>query len=151
MTTITPTIQRIRFILLAVLVLAAGCKGTVKARVDAGPDAEPDAGEEDVSVDVPVEAEPDGVADAVDDPDDDVTTDPVEDVPEDTPADPHVDTIGSPFTSDEECDMGVFCDGEEYCHPTGVCRRSPPPTCDDGDDCTHTDECWSGVCSGTAY
>ncbi|MBW2262211.1 MAG: putative metal-binding motif-containing protein [Deltaproteobacteria bacterium] len=126
--------------LLAVVVLSTGCKGTLKATGDAGPDADPDVGEEDVAADVPVDAEPDAAPDGVEDPVEDGTTDPVEDAPEDTPADPVVDTIGGPCTTDEDCDMGVFCDGPEYCHPSGVCRRAPPPTCDDGDDCT-TDSC----------
>ena len=100
--------------------LLAGCKGAIKATGDAGPDGAPDV-EEEVEIDVPADVTPDvlpdGDPDVVEDPDPDVTTDPVEDPPEDTPADPVADTIGMPCTSDEDCDMGVFCDGPEYCHP----------------------------------
>ncbi len=130
-----------KMILLGLAVaLCAGCKGTVKATGDAGTDVDPDVGEDDVSTDAPVDPAPDGDPDVAADPDEDGTADPVEDAPVDSPADPVADTIGMPCGSDEDCDMGVFCDGPEYCHPSGVCRRAPPPTCDDGDDCT-TDSC----------
>ncbi len=98
--------------------------------------------------------EPDGTPDVIHDvgDEDGPAVDPVEDVgppdagdvPVETPADPAEDvvedTIGMPCTSDEECEMGLFCDGEEYCHPSGVCRRSPAVDCNDDDGCT-ADSC----------
>jgi hypothetical protein len=41
----------------------------------------------------------------------------------------------------------VFCNGTEYCHPSGVCRGTPPVECDEGDPCT-VDSCdeESGSC-----
>ena len=41
--------------------------------------------------------------------------------------------------SNEDCDDGRFCNGEETCQ-TGACTPSAPLVCDDGDQCT-TDVC----------
>jgi hypothetical protein len=113
-------------------ILAAGCKGSLRSEGDAGPDTGPDV-TDDVGEDVPGDTPaPDSVEDA--------PFDTSADTPADTPADVPTDTIGMPCTTDEECDMHTFCDGDEYCHPSGVCRRSPPPDCDDSDDCT-ADSC----------
>jgi hypothetical protein len=122
------------FAVFLVLAIAVGCKGVVKATDDTLPDTTPDVADEDMSADVPAEGEPDVVPDGEED-----VMDVVEEE-EDAPTDAPEDTIGMPCTTDEECDMGVFCDGVEYCHTTGVCRRSPAPTCDDSDDCT-VDSC----------
>jgi hypothetical protein len=44
-----------------------------------------------------------------------------------------------PCRNDEECDNGLFCDGEETCLE-GECLAGTAVTCDDSDDCT-TDRC----------
>jgi len=102
-------------------------------------DTEQDTIVEDTSIDVPIDVPPDTI---VPDGDDTIVPDPVEVVDTaDTPSDPIVeDTVGLPCTTDEECDDGLFCNGEEYCHPAGDCRRAPAPDCADGDACT-TDSC----------
>jgi hypothetical protein len=119
------------YVLLPCLLVTAGCGSSVKTQGDAGDDtgAEPDV----------IDAVADG-EDAGDAPADllDVTDVPTDGT--DPEADPLPDTIGSPCTSDDECDNGAFCDGVEYCHPEGVCRGSPAPDCADEDDCT-TDAC----------
>lgn len=41
--------------------------------------------------------------------------------------------------SDEDCDDGIFCNGQELC-VDGMCMPGTPPDCDDGADCTE-DSC----------
>ena len=53
-------------------------------------------------------------------------------------------------TDDEECDDGVFCNGEETCDPETGCQDGETPSCDDGVACTvdtcdlTADECLHG-------
>ncbi len=42
--------------------------------------------------------------------------------------------VNSP--DDGECSNGLFCDGEETCHPTQGCKPGTPVDCEDGVDCT---------------
>jgi hypothetical protein len=118
-----------RWIMVVVLAFAlVACGESIKRVVS---DAGPDVVEDTV---IP----PDAVEEPVEDvivPEDvlvETVTDPVEDAPP--------DTIGMPCTTDEECEMGFWCDGDEYCHPSGVCRRSPAVDCNDDFGCT-VDSC----------
>jgi hypothetical protein len=114
------------------VILVLGCNKSAKRDEDGDTTTTPDVEDEDVGMDVPTEVEPD-----TEPPDGiDVPTE-VEDVPEDPAGD---DVVGMPCTSDEDCEDGLFCNGEEFCHPAGECRRAPAPDCSDGDDCT-TDSC----------
>ncbi len=49
------------------------------------------------------------------------------------------------------CDNGLFCDGNEVCHPTSDCQAGAAPNCDDGVSCTN-DSCLEGSdsCSNVA-
>jgi hypothetical protein len=105
-------------------VVTAACSGSVRFK-DATLDDVIDATEADEGVDVLVEEldplDADDMEEATD-----LVVDPVADVP---------------CTTDDECDNGLYCDGQEYCHTTsGVCRSTPDVDCDDGLDCT-VDEC----------
>ncbi len=42
----------------------------------------------------------------------------------------------APCTDDDDCDNGVFCDGEETCGDDGECQSGDEPDCDDADPCT---------------
>jgi hypothetical protein len=112
----------------------AACQDSAKRTEDSTEDTTDDTVVEDSSTDAP-DVPPDVVDDSVDDP---ITE--VLDTPEDPVEDTPIDTIGSPCETDEDCDMGTWCDGDEYCHPAGDCRRAPPPDCSDDDPCT-TDSC----------
>ena len=109
--------------------LSTACTESAQRFIDGRPEVTPDVAEEDVVADLPVE--PDAMPDVEVDP---VVDPPVEvvDPPDDTPP----DTIGMPCATDDECDDGVYCNGDEYCHPSGVCRRTPPVDCNDDDGCT---------------
>jgi hypothetical protein len=51
------------------------------------------------------------------------------------PDDGFTDTIGMPCARDEDCQNGLFCDGEEEC-PYGFCTHGSLPDCSDGVNCT---------------
>lgn len=64
--------------------------------------------------------------------------------------DPTGGCISLPCTRDEDCDDGLFCNGEEICAGSGEffsCQTGAPPNCDDGIYCTRdycneeTDQC----------
>ncbi len=114
-------------------VMVIGCNKSTKRDNDATTDVTPDEGDDDATTDVPVDADPDAVEDVpLPDADPDVTTDTVEDPVEDTVP----DTVGLPCTEDADCDDGLYCNGSEFCHPVGECRRPPAVDCDDDDPCT---------------
>ena len=46
-------------------------------------------------------------------------------------------------TTGEDCDDGLFCNGEETCGPDGTCQPGTPPSCDDDIPCT-VDTCDEG-------
>ncbi len=146
--------------LLAVAAMAfAACQSSHHFTPDTWEDTGVDTDAGDTSTDVPLDPDsPDAtdLADTVDVPDAPDTTD-AADVPDspdsievvdstDPPADPPTE-IGMPCTSDAECDDGTYCNGIEYCHPSGVCARTPSVDCDDGIGCTidscneETDSC----------
>ena len=62
------------------------------------------------------------------------------------------------FTQINHCE-DVVCEALDQCHDVGVCNpvtgecsnpaKEDDTTCDDGDACTQTDTCQSGVCSGS--
>ena len=41
-----------------------------------------------------------------------------------------------PCTDDDDCDNGIFCDGEETCDDDGECQPGEEPDCEDGEECT---------------
>ena len=125
-------------------VMAIGCNKSTKRDEDAATDVTPDETVEDGDTDATPDADPDGETDVpLPDADPDVEPDVVEDPVEDAVP----DTVGSPCTEDSDCDDGLYCNGAEFCHPVGECRRPPAPDCDDDDDCTidtcieETDSC----------
>ena len=100
---------------------------------------------------------PDAPTDTIDDPTAEDTTTEVTDVmdaPETTDPDAtdpvdedgFVDTIGRVCGSADECQNGLYCDGEEEC-PYGFCTAGSLPDCSDGVNCTldtcneETDSC----------
>ncbi len=113
---------------IAALVLL-GCNSSAIRTLDGSPDPGPDIDETDVATDLPPEAVDDVVEDGP-------VPDVVPDADDPVEEDPYVDTVGLDCTTDEDCDDGLFCNGAEYCHPAGDCRRAPAPDCGDGDDCT---------------
>ncbi|MBW2262777.1 MAG: putative metal-binding motif-containing protein [Deltaproteobacteria bacterium] len=129
--------------MISVLVLV-GCNNSVVRTLDGSPDAVPDIDDTDTETDVPAEVDEDVVEDT---PITDTVVDLTPDADDPVEEDPYVDTVGLDCTSDEDCDDGLFCNGTEYCHPAGDCRRAPAPDCGDGDDCTidtcieETDSC----------
>jgi len=129
-------------LLVPAILLAAACSGSIKRAEDTGEDTTPDVVDEDTSTDVPSEPDVEDLADTGVDTGEDPDVVEVMDVPDSTDLieDEVIDTIGMPCTSDEECGNGVYCDGMEYCHPAGECRRSPAIDCGDGNGCT-TDSC----------
>ena len=46
--------------------------------------------------------------------------------------------------TDDDCDDGVYCNGEEICDSNNLCQPGTPPDCDDGVDCTD-DSCDPGT------
>jgi hypothetical protein len=126
-------------------VMVIGCNKSSKRDEDGGTDVNPDEVEEDGTTDVSV---PDGDPDVVEDvPLPDADPDAVVDVVEDPVEDTVPDTVGLPCTEDADCDDGLYCNGAEFCHPAGECRRPPPVDCEDDDPCTidtcieETDSC----------
>jgi len=102
------------------------------------PTSEPDTTDApDVPIDTSTEA-PDApdTAEAID----------VPDVSDPGTEDTVTDTIGLPCTSADDCQNGLYCDGEERC-PYGFCTAGAIVTCDDSRDCTldtcleETDSC----------
>ncbi|MBW2261224.1 MAG: putative metal-binding motif-containing protein [Deltaproteobacteria bacterium] len=122
--------------------LATACTESATRYIDGRPEVTPDLPETDVIADMP--SEPDAAPDGEDVP---VLDPPVEVVDAPDAVDVPPDTIGMPCATDEECDDGLFCNGDEYCHPSGVCRRTPPVDCNDDDGCT-ADSCdeTAGAC-----
>jgi hypothetical protein len=46
-----------------------------------------------------------------------------------------------PCTSDEECDDGLYCNGNESCNANGRCEDGVPPRCDDNEFCNGRETC----------
>jgi len=108
--------------MLLALLLLSGCARSSEMPTDAPVEVRHDIEETDGPADAP--AEPDAL-DALEVPD---ATDPAAE-------DGFVDTIGRVCATDEECQNGLFCDGEEQC-PYGFCTAGPLHDCGDGVNCT---------------
>ena len=100
----------------------------------------------DAPFEVPTDGEDlDGTLDVADVPDERDAPDAPE-VTDPGTDDAFVDTIGMVCATDEECQNGLYCDGEEQC-PYGFCTTGPLPDCSDGVNCTldtcieETDSC----------
>jgi hypothetical protein len=112
--------MKTRFATLAVLLYGlAGCSGNDGSGTDTAVDTGWDTLDTTETVDGP---------DGMDAPDTEEATDP-------PPDDGVEDTIGRPCARDEDCQNGLFCDGEERC-PYGFCTRGSLPDCSDGVNCT---------------
>ncbi len=118
---------------LLVPLLCAGCATSTELPTDTPFEVPTDGGDADGTTDAP------DVPDVRDAPDVPEATDPAAE-------DAFVDTIGMVCASDEECQNGLFCDGQEQC-PYGFCTAGPLPDCSDGVNCTldtcieETDSC----------
>ena len=104
---------------LIALFLATACSETTDEDIDGQPDVTADPVDEDASADVP---------DGMDAPDVTDTSDPGTD-------DGYVDTVGLPCATADDCQNGLYCDGEEVC-PYGFCQPGPVRDCSDSLDCT---------------
>ncbi len=123
-----------RMLLAAILVIGpAACSESNPGIPDGTIDTPADPAAEDVAAEVP---------DALD------TSDP--DASDPPPDDGFVDTIGRVCATAEDCQNGLYCDGQELC-PYGFCTAGPLTDCGDGINCTldtcneETDACEHAV------
>jgi hypothetical protein len=50
--------------------------------------------------------------------------------------------VAAPCVDDEDCDDGLYCNGDEFCNPSNVCANGTPPDCsNDGLWCNGTEFC----------